>query len=147
MELFLRLIQPFRFIARYRTRQAIARLREWKLLEADRAHQQTLVTAFLQSLQTIQETSQKESSQNAQALVAVAQAMTAQAAGFGEWMKLFQVGSPPTTSVVREADEYILEQQRKLEAGDPDVDIATLAPEFKLAWALQNGYDPNLLGQ
>ncbi len=135
-------IQPFRFIARYRTRQALARVREWKLREAERDHQAALLKLFLTSLETIQEASAKESTQNSAALIEVAKSVAAQAQSFSEWMKCFQTSSAPTTSVVRDEDEYREEQMRNIQAGIP-ADIASLPEEFRLAWALRN--DPNLL--
>lgn len=139
-----RLIAPFRFISRWRARQSLARMREWRLKEEERKHQLALLQSFLTSLETIQATSAKEATSNSAALVEVAKAMTQQASGFAEWMKLFQVSSPPTSTYVRDEDEYQREQQDALEAGMPS-DIAALPEEFRLAWALRN--DANLIGQ
>lgn len=120
------------------------RVREWKLLEAEREHQKDLATIFLKSLETIQATSAQESKANAEALIAVAKGMTAQAASFGEWMKCFQTTSAPTSTIIREEDEYRMEQER-LEAqglGLPD-EMMDLPAEMRLAWALK--HDRNLL--
>ncbi len=136
------ILQPFRFISRYHARQAIRRLREWKLLEAEREHQQALLKTFLKSLETIQETSTKESAANAQALVAVAQGLIAQATAFGEWMKLFQVSGAPTTSVITELDEYRAEQIKAFEAGLP-AEIAALPEEYRQQWVLMHSADPD----
>lgn len=141
---FWRLYEALRFIAKYRARQhlELARVAEERKLERD--HQALLLKTFLTSLETIQETSAKESTTNAAALIKIAEAVAAQANGFGEWMKCFQVGAPNTSTVVRDEDEYRDEQLRLIEAGFP-ADIAALPEEFKLAWALKN--DPNLLTQ
>ncbi len=144
MSFLLTIIAPFRFISRWRTRQALTRMRDWREKQAEREHQQTLLKTFLTSLETIQETSAREASDNSKALIEVAKAMTQQAAGFAEWMKCFQTTSSPTTSVVTEEDEYKAEQMKAMEAGMP-ADIAALPEEFRLAWALRN--DPNLIGQ
>lgn len=129
----LRLYEACRFIQRYRNR-----LSEERRLE--REHQALLLKTFLTSLETIQETTQKESSENAKAMIEIAKAISAQAMGFGEWMKCFQSNGNPTTSVVREADEYREEQERLVAAGFP-ADIAALPEEFRLAWVLK--HDPN----
>lgn len=141
LQLFWRLVEAFRFIARHRAR--VAGLAEQLRLErqAERDHQALLLKTFLSSLETIQEASAKESSVNAGALVEVAKGITAQAESFGNWIKLFNTTSVPTTSVVRESDEYQAEQLANLQNGLP-ADIAALPEEFQLAYALRN--DPNL---
>lgn len=145
MKAFLtRLILPFRFVSRYRSRQALARMREWREKEAERSHQQALLKTFLTSLETIQETSAKESSANAQALMKVAESVAAQAQSFAEWMKCFQTTTAPTSSVVTEDDEYRSEQLALVKQGLP-ADVDALPEEFRLAWVLKN--DPNWLGQ
>jgi sensor histidine kinase YesM len=111
--------------------------------QAERAHQQQLLQHFLQSLETIQESATSQREADSKALMEVAKGMMAQASAFAEWIKCFQTSSQPTTSVVREEDEYAAEQMRLVESGFP-ADIAALPEEFRLAWALRN--DPNLLG-
>lgn len=118
------------------------RLAEERRLE--RAHQLELLNTFLHSLESIQEASARESAKNAEGLIAVATSMAKQAEGFAEWMKCFQVSTPPTTSIVRDEDEYIEEQKSLLGKGLP-ADIAALPEEFQLAYALQ--HDPNLKDQ
>lgn len=138
------LLQPFRFLSRYRLRQQLLadQLRQDRKEERD--HQALLLKTFLNSLETIQEASAKESTSNSDALIAVAKSVAAQAQSFGEWMKCFQAAVPPTSSVVRDEDEYAEEQARNLEKGLP-ADMEALPPEMRLAWALKN--DPNWLGQ
>lgn len=120
---------------RLRKQEAEDKLAAERKLERD--HQALLLKTFLTSLETIQETSSRESSDNSKALIEVAKAVSEQAKGFGEWMKCFQATTPPTTSNVREEDEVEEEKQRALAAGMP-AEIAALPEEFRLAWVLQN---------
>jgi hypothetical protein len=50
------------------------------------------------------------------------------------WLRMFQTSAPPTTSVVREADETLNAARRGALAGIP--------PEFQLAYVLQQSADP-----
>lgn len=132
------------WLARHRLRKQEAEEKLAVERKLERDHQALLLKTFLTSLETIQETSARESSDNSKALIEVAKAVSEQAKGFGEWMKCFQATTPPTTSIVREEDEYREEQERALAAGLP-ADIAALPEEFRQAWVLQ--HDPNLFGQ
>lgn len=109
--------------------------------QAERLHQQELLKTFLRSLELIQETAAKESGENAKALIEVAKSVTAQAESFGEWLKCFQPTSAPTTSVVRDEDEYVEEQLERMNQG-LSADVSVLPPELQLAYALH--HDPTL---
>lgn len=111
--------------------------------QRERDHQVALLNGFLSTLETIQSAQAEKSSKDTDALIAVAQGMTAQAQSFSKWLELFQQTSAPTSTVITEEDEYRLEQQKKAELGYP-VDIDDLPAEFQLAYALKR--DPNLLG-
>lgn len=137
-------LSPFRFIFRYRQRQAVAAELLRSEREAERSHQAILLKTFLSSLEAIQEASAKESTANAGALIEVAKSITAQAQSFGQWITLFNTTSPPTSSTITEEDEYRAEQLANHQKGLP-ADIAALPEEFQLAWTLHN--DPNFLGQ
>jgi hypothetical protein len=62
--------------------------------------------------------------------------------GFSNWIELFKVSSPTTTSVVRDEDEILRDQMKLLDAGMP-AELADLPEELRLAWALKN--DPNFM--
>lgn len=129
------------FLTAYRERKAAEAEARRVEREAERTHQALLLKTFLASLESIQEASAKESTSNAGALIEIAKGITAQAESFGQWIKLFNTTSAPTTSTVTEEDEYQAEQLANVKAGLP-ADIAALPEEFRLAWALHN--DPNL---
>ncbi len=133
MSWFQRLILPFRFIYRYRARQVVLRSLAREALREERRHQESLLKAFLTSLELIQATSQKESTANAQALVEVAKAMTAQAEVMSEWMKLFQPQQQPQSITVRDEDEIVAEHLRGMDVGLPE-HFSSLTPEEQLSW-------------
>lgn len=68
-------------------------------------------------------------------LKAVANASAAQSNSLGEWIKMFQNQPTPTTSVVREEDEWATEMQRmKKELG---LEASEVTPEIELALRLR----------
>jgi hypothetical protein len=107
----------------------------------ERLHQEVMLDKVLASLESIHEAAYKQNSADSQALIAVAKGMTAQATAFGDWIKCFQTAQVPTTSNVREEDEYLAEQERLVALGLP-ADLAVLPEEYRLAYVLN--HDPNL---
>lgn len=136
-------LEPFRFITHYRQRKRQAEDTLWFERNAEREHQRKLLSLFLTSLETMQDAQTEQRTADSQALIAVAKGMTAQAESFNSWLTSFQTSEKPTTSIIRESDEYAEEQERLLSAGFP-ADIAALPEEFRMAYALRN--DPMLMG-
>lgn len=100
------------------------------------------MTLFLSSLETMQLSGAEQATSDSKALIEVAKGMTAQAESFSQWLKLFQTTSAPTSSVVREEDEYAAQERRKFESNLP-ADLTVLPEEFQLQWVL--AHDPNRL--
>lgn len=130
LSLFAQLIEPFRFFKHRRERKAHERALE-------REHQLAMLQSVTGMIEALVDGQAKQASETAAALVEIAKSNQAQAEGFTTWLKSFQVTEPPTTSVVREEDEFNEEQKRFLET--IGVAPGDVPEEFRLAFDLQRG--------
>lgn len=106
--------------------------------EREREHQRSLLEGFQRTLELALDASARQNRDNADALMELAKASAAQAEGFTTWLKSFQMVEAPTSSVVREEDEYAAEQARvAAKIGIPIEALEDLPPEFQLAHELQ----------
>jgi hypothetical protein len=105
---------------------------------AERQHQLAMFDKALQMFETLTEGQTKQAAEQAAALIEIAKANAAQAETFATWLKSFQTAEAPTSSVVREDDEFAAEQQRMFEQLGISPD-SELPAEFKLALRLQQG--------
>lgn len=120
--------------------QFLRRRRERLLAEraAEREHQLAMLDKALQMFETLTEGQTRQAQEQAAALIEIAKANAAQAETFATWLKAFQAAEPPTSSVVREEDEFAAEQQRMFEQLGI-IPSSGIPEEFKLALRLQQG--------
>lgn len=119
------------FIRRYRERQEARRIADAAERAREREHQRLLIEGVAKELT-------KLLSAQSEPLIKLAEASAAQAEVMSTWLKSFQVSDPtPTPSqTVRDEDEWIDEQRRKLAVGDPTAFPVDLPPELQLAYSL-----------
>lgn len=127
------ILETFRFVKRYRLRQAQARELERQERAAEREHQFTMLETIFSKMVEMQKV-------NNEGLLALAGAQQAQADVLATWLKGFQISdpSPQPPQTVREEDEWVAEQRRLMVAGDPDAFPVDLPPEFQLAFAIEH---------
>jgi hypothetical protein len=130
MRVYRAIRQALAFVQRARDRREAALAAERKERADERDHQRLLIEGIATKLVEF-------SRVNQEGVMELARAQAATADALQTWIKGFHV--PPETdmspSVVREEDEWELEQERLAE--DPTRYIASLPPEFALALSLQ----------
>lgn len=123
--------ESFRFIKH-------ARERRERREEAARQHQLALFERLAGMIESISDSQSRQMADVSQALVEIAKSNQAQAEGFSTWLKSFQLAAePPTSSVIREADEIRAEEARILEEFGIDPTGVEVPEEFKLALQLR----------
>jgi len=123
-------IEIFRFIKRYRERQA-ERLNAHRAEAAsERAHQLAMLNVVADKL--VEFTQSQQSGQ-----LEIARALTAQADVMATWLKGFQISdpSPAPPQVVRDEDQWMRENSGSV--------LDHLPPEFALALKLQQEQNEN----
>lgn len=114
--------------------------REQRLADA-REHQLNMMREVTNALKVMADGQMSAARETSSALIAIAQANSAQADAFTTWIKSFQTTSAPDTSTVREEDEYLEERQRVANHYGIPLDILDDVPaEFKLTQALQSDF-------
>jgi len=120
-------------------RQEDERRQQLQERREEREHQHRLLETFF--------TKQLEASRVSQeGVLAIAQAVTAQAGVLSTWLKGFHIEdpSPALPQTVRPEDEWVAEQLRLHTNHDPSAFPVDLPPEFQLAWAInQTNADAN----
>lgn len=133
-------LEPLRFLKHRRERLAEQARLAAEERAAERAHQLAIAEAVIRGLETVSESSARQNAETAAALIEIAKSNQAQAEGFTTWLKSFQIAEPPTSSVVREEDEFSAEQARLAEQlGLPAAAGEHLPEEFRIAFELAKG--------
>ena len=133
-----RLARACNLLARWREASAFERALE-------RQHQLAMVTAFASSLESLFESQAKQTSEQAQAVLALAAASSKNADAFGSWLHSFTASAAPTSSVVTEEDEYTREQLQMAEKfGISPASLEDLPEEFALAFALRKDFEDDV---
>lgn len=127
--------ESLRFIKHYRERQTQRAFDAQVERAAERAHQIAMLDAVIRMVESLGDAQSKQTAETSAALIEIAKANQAQAAGFTSWIQSFQTLTPPTSSVVTDEDEYDAEQQRI--ADKLGLDAADLPEEFRLALELR----------
>jgi hypothetical protein len=139
-----RFIFWFNLAARLRAR-VVARTNEAMRVRADaahereeeRSHQLAMVEAIKDTFVVLLDAQSRQNRDNAEALMEIAKASAAQAEGFSTWINSFAPTDSPTSSHVREEDEYAAEQARVASALGIDASMLEHIPEeFLLAHQL-----------
>lgn len=114
---------------------------------AGRAHQLAMIDGIKSTLETLVEAQAEQTHSMVEGLMALAKANEANAQGFTAWLNQFRVTDTPTTSVVRDEDEYDAEQRRVAERlGVPPDALDDIPEEFRLALSLKNGFEADVRG-
>ncbi len=127
----------FRFIKRYRDRQAALRADEAEERAAERAHQRAMLETIFSKIVESQ-TVQSES------ILALADSQRASAAVMQTWLDGFRIAdsTPQPPTVANSAQQWVKEQLDLGQFGLDDVDLGTLPPEFQLAFELARQESP-----
>lgn len=137
MSYLLSFIEFFRFIKHARERSEARYTREADERASERAHQR----AMLETIFTKLVDSQKA---NAEPIMALAEAQRANASVLQQWLDGFKIidPTPMRPSVAHtDQDDWVKEQLELAKLGLADIDIDSLPPEFKLAYALAHPED------
>lgn len=133
--LLLKFLSFFNFPARWREER-----------EAERAHQLRLAQTLVSGLESLMEAQTSANAETTKAVLALAEASAKNSEAFASWIKSFQTQDPPTTSVVREEDEYAAELRRFAEENNlpPEELIGNLPEEFRMAYELRQGFEDDV---
>lgn len=108
--------------------------------EAERAHQRAMLDGLKDTLVALVTAQTNQNRDNVEAMMETSRALGAQAESFQSWLKMFQPVEAPTTSVIRDEDEYNQEQARvAARLGVEPEDLDDMPEEFKLALQLRKG--------
>ena len=130
------LTYAFQFLERRRQRLEDVRVLEAEERAAERQHQLLVMQSMFSGLLDVVKANQE-------GLLEIAKAQTAQAQTITEWLKSFQVSTPPEPPMsVEQTDSWIEEQKARALAGDPEA-FAGLPPEFQLAAVLNRLEGPD----
>ncbi len=125
------LVKAFQFIRKFRLWREAVEERRAKERALEREHQRLLVEGITRSLVEFAQA-------NNSGLLEMAKASAAQAEVMSTWLKGFQVSdtSPTPSQTVRDEDEWVDEQRRKIALNDPTAFPVDLPPELQLAYSL-----------
>lgn len=138
--MLLAFIEPFRFIKHARERSEAARSAAHAEREAERSHQLAMLESLVKMVESLGDSHVAQAREQGIALTELAKSSQATAGAFTEWLKSFQMVGDPTTTVVREEDEFNEEQLRLAEAYGVSREVAADLPEeFHLAMKLRQG--------
>jgi hypothetical protein len=126
------LVDAFRFISRYRDRQAALRAEQARERAQEREHLRLLVEGVFVRLVDLIKVNQE-------GVLKLAEAQAKQADAFATWLKGFQTipSENNQSTTIRDEDEWVAEQRRLAEQGDPNAFPVSLPPEFQLAYTLE----------